>query len=307
MVLGLTQFRWTQHWLGDAGGALPESRRVGRVGMGIGAGMVAVAAGLVGLCLAGIIVIYPPAIARLASWVIVLIAAVYFAYVLLLLGLDRNEKRRVLLVLVLFLAAALFWAGFEQAGSSFNLFAERHTDRVIGAGGLVIPAGWFQSLGAVFVIALAPVMAALWVALARRNRNPSIPMKFGLGLMFLALGFGVMAAASGFVAAGKQVLPVWLVATYLIHTVGELCLSPVGLSSVTKLEPRKLVGQMMGLWFLATALGNLIAGLLAGAFSSEAVQHWPVMYLKITLLPVAAGLLLMVFSRLLRGLAPDVR
>ncbi|MEI7908350.1 MAG: peptide MFS transporter [Verrucomicrobiota bacterium] len=307
MVLGLTQFRWTQHWLGDAGGALPESRRVGRVGMGIGAGMVAVAAGLVGLCLAGIIVIYPPAIARLASWVIVLIAAVYFAYVLLLLGLDRNEKRRVLLVLVLFLAAALFWAGFEQAGSSFNLFAERHTDRVIGAGGLVIPAGWFQSLGAVFVIALAPVMAALWVALARRNRNPSIPMKFGLGLMFLALGFGVMAAASGFVAAGKQVLPVWLVATYLIHTVGELCLSPVGLSSVTKLAPRKLVGQMMGLWFLATALGNLIAGLLAGAFSSEAVQHWPVMYLKITLLPVAAGLLLMVFSRLLRGLAPDVR
>ena len=306
MVLGLAQFRWTRHWLGEAGAASPQRRRVGRVGMGIGAGTVAVAAGLAGLCMAGIIVIDPPAVARSASWVIVLIAAGYFAYVLFLLGLERGEKRRVVLILVLFLAAALFWAGFEQAGSSFNLFAERYTERRLGGGGFVIPAGWFQSLGAVFVIALAPVMAALWVWLSRRNWNPSIPVKFGLGLLFLALGFVVMAAASGFVAAGKHVMPVWLVATYLIHTVGELCLSPVGLSTVTKLAPRKLVGQMMGLWFLATALGNLIAGLLAGTFSSAAVQHWPGMYLKITLLPVGAALLLMIFSKLLKGLAPDV-
>jgi POT family proton-dependent oligopeptide transporter len=150
-------------------------------------------------------------------------------------------------------------------------------------------------------------MASLWVLLARKNWNPSIPTKFGLGLLFLALGFVVMAAASGVVASGKSVIPVWLVATYLIHTVGELCLSPVGLSSVTKLAPRKLVGQMMGFWFLATALGNLIAGLLAGTFSVDAIQQWPAMYLKITVLPIAAGLLLIVFSRLLKKLAPDVK
>ncbi|MCX6878459.1 MAG: peptide MFS transporter [Verrucomicrobia bacterium] len=307
MVLGLVQFRGSRNLLGKAGAAVPQGMRVGRVGMGMLAGAVAVGAGLLGLCLAGIIIIHPLAIARFASLVIVLIAAVYFAYVLLFLGLERGEKQRIGLILVLFLAAALFWAGFEQAGSSFNLFAERYTDRALGATGFVIPAGWFQSLGAVFVIALAPLMAALWVVLARRNLNPSIPMKFGLGLLFLALGFVVMAAASGFVAAGQPVLPGWLIATYLIHTVGELCLSPVGLSSVTKLAPRKLLGQMMGLWFLATALGNLLAGLLAGAFTVDAIQHWPVMYLKITILPVAAALLLMLFSKWLNGLAPDVK
>jgi POT family proton-dependent oligopeptide transporter len=307
MVLGLAQFRCSKHLLGNAGASSPQHKRVGPVGMGVLAASVAVAAGLIGLCLAGVIIIHPLAIARFASLVIVFIAVVYFAYVLLFMGLVREEKRRVVLILVLFLASALFWAGFEQAGSSFNLFADRYTDRVIGATGFEIPAGWFQSLGAVFVIALAPVMAALWVVLARRNWNPSIPVKFALGLLFLALGFVVMAAASGFVAAGKQVMPVWLVTTYLIHTVGELCLSPVGLSSVTKLAPRKLVGQMMGLWFLATALGNLLAGLLAGAFTVGAIQHWPVMYLKITLLPVAAALLLLLFSRLLKRLAPDVK
>ena len=307
MVLGLVQFRFSKHLLGNAGAASPQRKRLGNTGIGILAGIVTAGVGLVVSCLAGWIVIYPPAIARFASWVIVLIAVVYFAYLLLFLELDRAEKKRIALILVLFLASALFWAGFEQAGSSFNLFAERYTDRVIHATGFEIPAGWFQALGPVFVITLAPVMASLWVLLARRNWNPSIPMKFGLGLLFLALGFAVMAAASGFVAAGKQVLPVWLVTTYLIHTVGELCLSPVGLSSVTKLAPRKLVGQMMGFWFLATALGNLIAGLLAGAFSVDAIQQWPAMYLKITILPIAAGLLLILFARLLKRLAPDVK
>ena len=307
MVLGLGQFRWTRHLLGNAGAALPDRQRVGRVGIGVMVGAVAAVLGSIGLIFAGIIVVYPPAVARFASLGIVLIAAAYFAHVLLLRGLDVLEQRRVWLILVLFLAAALFWAGFEQAGSSFNLFAERYTEREIGTGGFVIPAGWFQSLGAVFVIALAPVMAALWVALARNMWNPSIPMKFGFGLLFLALGFGVMAAAAGFVAAGKQVMPVWLVATYLIHTIGELCLSPVGLSSVSKLAPRKLAGQMMGLWFLASALGNLLAGLLAGALTSDGIQHWPLMYLKIAVFPVAAGLLLIAFSKRLAGLAPDVR
>ncbi|KAB2641804.1 MAG: peptide MFS transporter [Verrucomicrobia bacterium] len=307
MVLGLGQFRWTRHLLGNIGAAPPPLQRVGRVGIGVVAATVAVVAAVSGLCLAGMIVIYPPAVARFASLGIVLIAVVYFTHVFFLLGLDRVEQRRVLLILVLFLAAALFWAGFEQAGSSFNLFAERHTERAIGSTGLLIPAGWFQSLGAVFVIALAPVMAALWVALACGKWYFSIPMKFGFGLLFLALGFGVMAAAAGVAATGSQVLPVWLVATYLIHTIGELCLSPVGLSAVTKLAPRKLIGQMMGLWFLASALGNLLAGLLAGALTSDGIQHWSAMYLKIAALPVAAGLLLMVFSRQLRDLAPDVR
>jgi POT family proton-dependent oligopeptide transporter len=122
-------------------------------------------------------------------------------------------------------------------------------------------------------------------------------VKFAFGLLLLAAGFLVMAGAAKVVAAGNQAAPAWLVTTYLLHTFGELCLSPVGLSSVTKLAPRKLVGQMMGVWFLATSLGNLIAGLLAGEFKSGAVDQWPPLYLKIVILPTIAGVLLIILSR----------
>ena len=198
----------------------------------------------------------------------------------------------------------MFWSGFEQAGSSLNLFAERYTQRVLGA--YEIPAGWFQSLGPIFVISLAPVMAGLWVALGRRNRNPSLPMKFALGLSLLATGFLVMALASKFVAAGKSVWPTWLISTYLIHTIGELCVSPVGLSSVTKLAPRRLVGQMMGIWFLATSLGNLIAGLIAGEFNAQAVHEMSGRYLQIALTSLGTAVLVFLFIKPIRSLMRGV-
>jgi len=225
------------------------------------------------------------------------VAILYFAYVLVFCDLDKTERQRVGVVFILFLGAALFWSGFEQAGSSFNLFAERYTARRVALFDFVIPAGWFQSLGPVFIITLAPLMAALWVTLGRRNLNPSLPIQFGLGLLLLSVGFLVMAGASRVVAAGHKVWPTWLVVTYLVHTFGELCLSPVGLSSVTKLAPRRLVGQMMGIWFLASSLGNLIAGLLAGAFKAEAVAQMPWQYLRIAFLPAAVGLALILLAK----------
>jgi POT family proton-dependent oligopeptide transporter len=209
------------------------------------------------------------------------------------------------MILVLFLASALFWAGFEQAGSSFNLFAERFTERHWF--GFELPAAWFQALGPIFIIMFAPVFAWLWVWLARRNLDPSIPVKFALGLLMLAAGFAVMAGAAQVVIAGHKAWPTWLVMTYLLHTFGELCLSPVGLSSVTKLAPKKLAGQMMGIWFLATSLGNLLAGLLAGEFNPHAVNSWPRLYLKIILLPAAAGILLIVLSRPIKRLMAGVK
>jgi POT family proton-dependent oligopeptide transporter len=160
-----------------------------------------------------------------------------------------------------------------------------------------MPPGWFQSLGPVFIITFAPVAAALWVALARRNLNPSLPVKFGLGLLLLGAGFVVMAGAAKFVAAGHKVWPTWLITTYLLHTFGELCLSPVGLSSVTKLAPRRLVGQMMGTWFLGAALGNLIAGLIAGELKADAVGEMPGQYLRILIMPVLAGIGLVILAR----------
>ncbi len=307
MILGLVQFHFSRAWLGEAGRRRGDERPLHVLERILLFGGIVGTVLTVALAMTGVLHLDPVAISRWATSVILTIAVVYFVGTFTLGGLGREEKKRVGMILVLFLASALFWAGFEQAGSSFNLFAERYTARHLGWLDYTVPAAWFQALGPVFIIAFAPLFAALWVALARRHLDPSIPVKFGLGLLLLGAGFLVMAGASRVVAAGGQALPTWLIATYLLHTFGELCVSPVGLSSVTKLAPRRLVGQMMGIWFLATSLGNLIAGLLAGEFHADRVQEWPAMYLKIIILPAAAGLLLIAFSRPLKRLMNEVR
>ena len=305
MVLGLIQFKLSRRLLGRAGVERGNTRplhRMERFGL---IGIVAAVVLVVALGMAGIVKFNPVAMARAMAYVILAIAVLYFATVFLFCGLNKIEKERVGVILVLFAASALFWAGFEQAGSSFNLFAERNTMRELG--GFEIPAAWFQALGPIFIITFAPVFAWLWVWLGRRNLDPSIPVKFAFGLIFLALGFLVMAGAAKVVAAGNKALPTWLITTYLIHTFGELCLSPVGLSSVTKLAPRKLVGQMMGIWFLASSLGNLLAGLLAGEFKADSLDAWPALYLKITVLPICAGVLLILLAKPIKRWMEGVR
>lgn len=309
MVLGLVQFQLTKRHLGDAG--LHPHRRAGadpaafdRAWWFVVAAVVAVVA-VVALAFAGFIRIDPIALAERMTVVIAGIGVLCFTGIFTVGGLDRGEKLRVAGILVLLLAAAMFWSGFEQVGSSLNLFAERHTQRVFG--GFEIPAGWFQTLNPVFIIALAPVFATLWVRLARRDLDLSIPAKFACGLALLALGFLVMAAAARFVGAGQRVLPSWLIATYLLHTVGEICLSPVGLSAVTKLAPRRFVGQMMGLWFLATSFGNLLAGLFAGRMSGDDAGQMPRLFTQIALNALIGGGLLFVLIRPLKKLmqGPD--
>ncbi len=306
MVLGLVQFRLTGKHLGQAG-LRPGHGGAGRRDRFLLAGAVAGLICVVALALAGLLRFNAVAMARSTAWVILAVALLYFASAFFLFGLDRVEKQRVAVIAVLFLASAMFWSGFEQAGSSFNLFAERYTDRLIGFAHYTIPASWFQSLGPIFVISLAPVMAGLWVVLGRRNLNPSLPVKFAVGLLFLGAGFCVMAVGSRLVAAGQKVWPTWLISTFLLHTFGELCLSPVGLSSVTKLAPRRLVGQMMGLWFLATSLGNLIAGVVAGEFNAQAVDQMSGRYFQIVLTTAGTGLLLILFSRPIKRLMAGVQ
>jgi POT family proton-dependent oligopeptide transporter len=307
MVLGLIQFKLSRRLLGPAGlqrgndKPLHLVERVGLIGC-IAAGVI-----VVGLGMAGALTFNPVAIAQAMTTVIVAIAGLYFGYLFLFAGLDKVEKERVAVIFVLFLSSALFWSGFEQAGSSFNLFAKNYTERFLSWFSYEVPAGWFQALGPIFIIAFAPVFAWLWVRLARRNLDPSIPVKFAFGLLMLAVGFAVMAGAAAVVARGNKAMPMWLIMTYLIHTFGELCLSPVGLSSVTKLAPRRFVGQMMGTWFLATSLGNLLAGLMAGEFSADTLQRWPSMYLKITILPAIAGVLLIVLARPIKRLMVGVK
>ena len=305
MVAGVVQYRLSIRHLGEAGrephvdDTIKNSGRsdpAWRIFWG-GLGLIAV---VVALCLSGIIQINPVVLAKNTTYVIVGLAVVFFLSVFLFGKLNSEEKKRVWVIVILFLASAVFWSGFEQAGSSLNLFADRHTDRDLF--GFEIQAGWFQSLPPLFIIVLAPVFASMWVGLAKRLLEPSMPAKFAIGLLFLGLGFLVMVGAAKLVTAGNSAAPYWLILTYLLHTMGELCVSPVGLSSVTKLAPKRFGSQMMGIWFLATALGNLIAGLMAGRFNPESLDDMPGLFLQIVLIAVGSGLLMLVFTKPIKRL-----
>ena len=300
MVLGLIQYRYGGKYLGNAGmrrgdvsaAADRSSQRNLAIGVGVVLGAVALA---IGLQAAGILNLTLYGVAKGTGYFMLGLAILYFASVLLFGKLSTAEKKRIVLIFVFFMAAVLFWAGFEQAGSSMNLFAERLTDRVIF--GWTMPASFLQSVNSIFLIVLAPFFGALWIKLAARQ--PSTPAKMGFGLVFLAVGFLVLAWGASFTANGARVSMMWLIGTYFLHTVGELCLSPVGLSSVTKLAPKSLVGQLMGTWFMGTALGNLIAGLAAGGFAGMGITELFTSVAKVT---GVAGIVLLIFSPLLRRL-----
>jgi proton-dependent oligopeptide transporter, POT family len=306
MLAGLVQFRLMRAGLGNAGlaPASPPSRRLTVTAWSVVACVLALALLLLAAGVNGWIVLDAPALARGTALALVGAAVAYFAYVFLTGKLTRVERNRVLVIVVLVIACAIFWAGYEQAGSSLNLFAERFTVRSFA--GFEIPASWFQSLNPTFIILLAPLYAMFWIWLARRHLEPAAPAKFAVGLIILGLGFAIMIGAAALVAQGRQVWPTWLVFTYLFHTMGELALSPVGLSAMTKLAPRRFVGQMMGMWFMCTALGNALAGVIAGTFDVEALAEWPWLYTQIVLLTVGAGVALLVFAKPLRRLMGGV-
>jgi proton-dependent oligopeptide transporter, POT family len=295
MALGVVQFLVTRQHLGGAGArphvAAGTDMRGAWRNLWIGSAILGV---LIALPFLGIVKVSPIELQAQGIVVIIAMAALYFAYLLFFAGLDGVEQKRVLVLIVLFVACALFWSGFEQAGSSLNLFAERYTDRVVGA--FTVPAGWFQSLNAIFIVIFAPVFSAIWVNLARRNLDPSTPIKFALGLIGMALGFLMMFLAARVVADGLPAAAYWLVFTYLFHTFGELCLSPVGLSSVTKLVPHRFVGQSLGIWFLAASLGNLVAGKIAGEFDADNVSAMPGQYLDIFWFGMVAAVVLFLVS-----------
>jgi POT family proton-dependent oligopeptide transporter len=308
MVLGLIQYRMLRQHLGETGlrpGHAGQANQTQKF-VAVGAALFLVLIVLLGL--ARVIKFNPIKMAEGTTAVLVGIAIVFFAGVISFGRLDKVEKKRVWVIVILCATGALFWAGFEQAGSSFNIFADQYTERQLAffAHHFSITTTSFQSVGPIFVITLSPVMAAVWLTLGRRNLNPSIPLKFGLGLVLLGLGFLVLAGAAIFVARGQKVLPTWLIMTYLLHTFGELCVSPVGLSSVTKLAPKRFVGQMMGAWFLATSLGNLIAGRIAGEFDPNAIAQMPGRFLQMVILPVGVAIVIIALSRPIKKLMGGV-
>src|SRR5690606_16511046 len=282
MLLGVLWYRFgANRTLGPIGmepsAEMPERQRVRAISL-TGLAVIALVALLASI---GIININPVAVAESMTAVILGMALLYFAYVFLAGGLNAAEKKRIAVIVVLFLFAVVFWSAFEQAPTSLNLFARDFTDRVVF--GWEMPTLWLQSANSFFVITLAPVFAWIWISLGKRNRDPSSPAKFALGLLFAGLGFLLMMVAANKVlanGAGFRVSPWWLVGSYFLQTVGELSLSPVGLSSMTKLAPRKFVGQMMGMWFMAAALGNLIAGLVGGNVDPENLSQMPELFFR---------------------------
>src|SRR5256714_798913 len=357
------------------------------------------------LASAGAIHINPQAMGEYMTYVLVGVAVFYFLALFMFGGLTGGEKKRIGVIFILFVFAAIFWAAFEQAPTSLNLFARDFTQRrltpssapsasgvqnaitegfqqmkpsgsirVIGlqqmpdnsmradiefnnfeinqnqtgaqartpaysgsgvgtiehhsdgtwflnaiqwganslslkleVGGWAIPAIWFQSVNSLFIILLAPLFAALWVTMARRGMELSSPAKFAIGLLLAGIGFALMIFAANLVVRGGGLVKVsfmWLTVSYLFQTLGELSLSPVGLSSMPKLSPRKYVGQMMGVWFLASSVGNLIAGLVGGKVDPEKLDQMPVLFIGTTVALVAAGLLLFALTPLVRKLIP---
>jgi POT family proton-dependent oligopeptide transporter len=275
MLIGLVQYRMGAKYLGEAGLHTASTDTVAKTVLArkfysVTATVLAAVGLLTYLGVSGAISLSVTDVAHWLGYGIVVIAVIYFGYLLLRAGYGREDKRRILVVVWLFVLSAIFWSGFEQAGSSMNLFAEKLTNRNIM--GWEMPTSWLQNVNPIFIIILAPVFGYLWTFLARRKKNPSIPMKFALGLIGLSTGFFVLAWGSAGATKAGSVAISWLVVTYFLHTVGELCLSPVGLSSITKLAPRDRISQMMGLWFVATALGNLFAGLTAGGLENKSAS-----------------------------------
>lgn len=216
-------------------------------------------------------------------------------------GFSAQEWKRIAVVFVLFVFASIFWGAYEQAGSTLNLFGDRYTNNTVL--GFSYPSSWYVSVQAFFVIALSPVFAWIWIKLG--PRQPSVPAKFALALLFAGLAFVLLvpagAAAQG---GGIKVSPLWLVAAYFIEEWGELCLSPVGLSAVTKLAPTRIVSLMMGVFFLSNSLGNKLAGWTAGFFSSMPLSQ---LFGAVAAVCLVAAVIMFALVKPVKGLMGGVR
>jgi POT family proton-dependent oligopeptide transporter len=273
-----------------------------KIAIAIGLGLIAL---VIVLTAVGVIHINPQVVGQYMAYVLGGVAVLYFGYIFLAGGLTGEEMKRVAVIFILFVFASIFWAAFEQAPTSLNLFAKDFTDRQMFR--WEIPATWFQSVNSLMIFILAPVFAWLWVALGKRGRSLSSPIKFSLGLFFAAAGFGIMIFPANFLVStggAIKVSAMWLIISYFLQTLGELCLSPVGLSSMTKLSPRKYVGQMMGVWFLASSVGNLIAGLVGGRVDPEKLGQTPILFIITTAALFVAGVILAVLTPLIKRLIP---
>jgi proton-dependent oligopeptide transporter, POT family len=300
MVLGLAQYIFGARYLGDAGlrpapakspAEAAQVRQQAKLWGGLGAGTLVA---FIVLLYTGVLPLTPTQIADAAGYGLLITVVVFFGWLFFAGDWTPAERRRLYAIGVFFLAAALFWSEFEQAGSTLNLFADRSTRTSIL--GWEFPSSWFQSANALFIILFAPVFAWLWIRLG--SREPATPIKFALGLIGVGIGFAILVPPAQAAESAQQVSPWWLIGTYLIHTWAELCLSPVGLSSMTKLAPARAAGLMMGVWFLGSSVGNFIGGRLASFYEAFPL---PNLFGVVAAFGIVSGVLMLLFSRTIKA------
>ncbi|HYA18153.1 MAG TPA: peptide MFS transporter [Bryobacteraceae bacterium] len=299
MTLGLIQYAFGAKYLGSAGLAVQGTAADRRLfGIVLG-GLAILALAVTAAQYAGLFAITAEGLAGAFGAILTVSVVIFFAWLLTAKGYTTAERKRFWAILVLFITSSAFWGAYEQAGSTLNLFAERNTNLHAWDFPLwgLFRASYFQSFNSIMILALAPVFAWLWVALG--TKNPSIPAKFVFGLVGVGAGFAILIP----VASSTNASPWWLTVTYFLHTCGELCLSPVGLSATTKLAPARVAGLMMGVWFLSDSVGNYVGGMLASVYETFPL---PQLFGWVAVFAGLFGLLLLVILKPMKNLMGGV-
>lgn len=262
-------------------------------------------AAIVILVSTGIMPFAPAVVASYMTYIIAAVVLIYFAVMFISPRLDKSDKLRLLICFILIIGSTLFWSSFEQQPTSFNLFADNYTD--LNVLGFEIPSIWFQSLNPLFILILAPIASILWVKLGNRGLEPNSMTKFALGMLLAAAGFALMIFASKSILTndGGLASPLWLVGSLFLLTLGELALSPVGLSAMTKLAPKGMQGQMMGLFFASVAMGNLVAAFFGGYVSADKIEGLPSLFTTMTIFLVVAAVILLILAKPINKMLQD--
>ncbi|OUT70352.1 MAG: MFS transporter [Crocinitomicaceae bacterium TMED16] len=236
----------------------------------------------------------------ITAWTIGIAGGGFLAFSIFKGTTGNVEWSRVLVIIILAFFNIVFWAGFEQAGGTFNLFAQENTNRVVG--GFTIPTTWFQNINPIAIVTLAPIFSLIWLKLSKRNLNPRTPIKFALAMFIGAAAFYIMSIAFDLAQDGTLISPMWLVVVYVLLTIGELMLSPIGLSMVTKLSPRKITSVMMGVWMASFALGNYLAATLESILETYEFELYPFIAMLMMISGVCLLLLTPLLNKFMKGI-----
>ena len=296
MLAGVIQFIYFKKFLGSAGLepiSMEEKKRSFYKNITLSVSSIVALIVITGLM--GLWSVDPVFFAERFRDFLIAISAIYFFYLFFLANLSKDEKKNVLMLMLLFLGAAAFWSGFDQSAGSFTIFTRDYVNLYW------VPVSWTQIANPLFIVIFAPFFANLWVFLGKRNLDPSTPIKFAIGLLFMAIGFIVMIFAVKLALAESTVGVQWLLITYLIHTFGELALSPVGLSAFSKYSPKRYAGQMMGIWFLASSLGGVLAGLLGGEAKESGLESMSPVFEQLVIYCLVLAVALFVLSFVVKG------